>query len=219
MSLFSAAAREVRFVGNIVRLLRRVGKIKPESPQTVADIIEHWAAVRPDNVAIWFEDKKYTYKEYDAHANRYARWAQSAGLKQGDAVALLMENRPEYLFAWTGLIKIGVTVALINTNLRERALAHSLSISDARHLVLGAEMAANYASCSGELQEQLVVWATGETVAGAENLDEALLRQSDAPLPKDARQGLTAAAKCFYIYTSGTTGFPKGAISAILCPA
>ena len=211
MSLFSAAAREVRFVGNIVRLLRRVGKIKPESPQTVADIIEHWAAVRPDNVAIWFEDKKYTYKEYDAHANRYARWAQSAGLKQGDAVALLMENRPEYLFAWTGLIKIGVTVALINTNLRERALAHSLSISGARHLVLGAEMAANYASCSGELQEKLVVWATGEAVAGAENLDEALLRQSDAPLPKDVRQGLTASGKCFYIYTSGTTGLPKAA--------
>jgi fatty-acyl-CoA synthase len=125
--LIGAVAREARFIASISRLLHRVGKVKPHSPNTVADIIEHWAAKRPDNVAIWFEDKRYTYRDYDAHANRYARWAQSQGLKKGDVVALLMENRPEYLFAWTGLVKVGATAALINTNLRERALAHSLA--------------------------------------------------------------------------------------------
>jgi fatty-acyl-CoA synthase len=201
VSFLSAPARELRIVGNIFRLMRRIGKIKPDSPNTVADIIGHWASKRPDNVAIWFEDRKYTYKELDAHANRYARWAQSIGLKQGDAVALLMENRPEYLFAWTGLIKIGVTVALINTNLRERALAHSLSISGAKNLVIGAEMADNFASCVEELQERIKLWATGGSVPGAENLDDALSRQEDGPLPKE----------CFYIYTSGTTGLPKAA--------
>ncbi|MBL9096990.1 MAG: long-chain-acyl-CoA synthetase [Alphaproteobacteria bacterium] len=195
----------------MTRLLRRVGKIKQNSPTTVADIIEGWAAKRPNNVAIWFEDKRYTYKEYDAHANRYARWAQSLGLKKGDAVALLMENRPEYLFAWTGLVKIGVTVALINTNLRERALAHSLTISGAKHLVMGAELADNYASAIDDMQERLQVWTTGGLVQGTENLDAALAKQSDAPLPKDVRKGLTAGDKCFYIYTSGTTGLPKAA--------
>jgi fatty-acyl-CoA synthase len=188
-----------------------MGKVTPDSPHTVADIIEKWAAKRPNNVAIWYEDKSYTYRQYDAAANRYARWAQSLGLKKGDAVALLMENRPEYLFAWGGLIKIGVTVALINTNLRERALAHSLAISGAKHVVLGAELAANFASCVDDMQEKLTVWATGGAVDGAQDLDKALAAQSDAPLPKDARKGLTANDKCFYIYTSGTTGLPKAA--------
>jgi fatty-acyl-CoA synthase len=122
-----------------------------------------------------------------------------------------MENRPEYLFAWGGLVKIGVTVALINTNLRERALAHSLVISGAKHLVLGAELADNYASCVDDMQEKLTVWATGGGVQGAQDLDKALATQSDASLPKDVRKGLTANDKCFYIYTSGTTGLPKAA--------
>jgi fatty-acyl-CoA synthase len=195
----------------MTRLMQRIGKVKPHSPNTVADIIEHWAEKRPNNVAIWFEDKKYTYREYDAHANRYARWGQSVGLKKGDAVALLMENRPEYLFAWAGLIKIGATVALINTNLRERALAHSLAISGAKHLVLGAELADNYASATRDLQERPTVWTTGGAIQGTQDLDKALGAQSDAALPKDVRKDLTAGDKCFYIYTSGTTGLPKAA--------
>ena len=211
MGLFSAVAREVRVISNLTSLLGRIGKIKPGSPHTVADQIEHWARVRPNNVAIIFEDRTYTYKEYDAHANRIAHWALSIGLKKGDSVALLMENRAEYLFAWTGLAKIGVTVALINTNLRERALAHSISISGAKHVILGAELADNYASCTNELQDRLTVWVAGGTLQGAKCLDDALRSQPNLPLPSDIRKGLTSGDKCFYIYTSGTTGLPKAA--------
>lgn len=209
--LIGRIAREARLVKNVVGLIRRVGKIKPNSPHTVADIIEHWARATPDRTAILFEDKRYTYREYDANANRYARWAQSLGLKRGDAVALLMENRPEYLFAWGGLVKIGVTVALINTNLRERALAHSLTISGAKHVVLGVELADNYASATDDMQDKLTVWATGGAVSGAMDLDKALAAQSPDPLPAGTRKGMTAGDKCFYIYTSGTTGLPKAA--------
>ena len=211
MGIFEPIARELRVLGSMRRLLAKVSKLKPDSPSTVADIIEHWAAVRPKNIAIYFEDKRYTYADYDAQANKYARWAQSIGLKRGDAVALLMENRPEYLFAWTGLVKIGVTVALINTNLRERALAHSLTIAGAKHVVMGAELADNYHSCVDDLQERPTVWVTGGLVQGSKNLDEALSPQSSDPLPKDVRAGMVANDKCFYIYTSGTTGLPKAA--------
>ena len=38
------------------------------------------------------------------------------GLSAGDVVALNLENSPEFVFVWYGLIKIGVTTALINTN-------------------------------------------------------------------------------------------------------
>ena len=193
------------------RLLRRVGKLKPDSPDTVADIIERWARDRPDNVAIYFEDKHYSYRDYDRAANRYARWAQGLGLKKGDVVALLMENRPEYLFAWAGLVKIGVVAALINTNLKERALAHSIAVAEARYLVLGAELADNFATCIDDLTAPLKVWTTGGVVQGTENLDAALAVQSSDPLPAGARAGLVAGDKCFYIYTSGTTGLPKAA--------
>lgn len=211
VGLVEKIAREARLIRNMAELIGRVGKIKPDSPTTVADILEHWAKVRPQNTAIVFEDKSYTYKELEENASRYARWAQSIGLKRGDAVALLMENRPEFIFAWGGLIKLGVTVALINTNLRERALAHSLTISGAKHLILGAELADNYASAVDDMQEKLTVWATGGSVQGANDLDQNLARQSPESLPVSVRKGMTASDKCFYIYTSGTTGLPKAA--------
>jgi fatty-acyl-CoA synthase len=211
VSIVGAIAREIRTLATLRRLSVRVANLKPAAPHTLADIIERWARERPDNIAIWFEDTRYTYRDYDGHANSYARWAQSIGLKRGDAVALLMENRPEYLFAWTGLIKIGVTVALINTNLKEKALAHSLSISGAKHLVLGAELAENFASGATDLADRPQVWTTGGLVQGTENLDEHLSRHSADPLPKDVRAGMTANDKCFFIYTSGTTGLPKAA--------
>ena len=40
---------------------------------------------------------------------------------KGEVVALLMENRPEYLMAWLGLVKTGAVAALINTHLVEHA--------------------------------------------------------------------------------------------------
>ena len=195
----------------MVRLLGLIGKIKPDAPHTLADTLEHWAKARPDNTAILFEDRSYTYREFEEHARRYAHWAQSLGLKRGDVVALLMENRPEYLFAWGGLIKLGITVALINTNLRERSLAHSITISGADHVVLGVEMADNYASALDDMAGRPTLWATGGRVEGAKDLDEALARQPVTALPADIRKGMTARDKCFYIYTSGTTGLPKAA--------
>jgi fatty-acyl-CoA synthase len=177
----------------------------------VADILERWARDRPDNVSIVFEDKTYTYRDLEENARRYAHWARSLGLKHGDVVALLMENRPEYIFAWSGLIKLGVTVALINTNLRERALAHSLTISGAKHVVLGSELADNYATALDDLAEKPTVWATGGRVQGSNDLDQTLAQQPVTALPADIRAAMKARDKCFYIYTSGTTGLPKAA--------
>jgi acyl-CoA synthetase (AMP-forming)/AMP-acid ligase II len=61
-----------------------------------------------------------------------ATWASHKGLKVGDAVALMMDNRPEYVCVWLGLAKIGVTVALINTSLRGKSLLHCIREAHSR---------------------------------------------------------------------------------------
>ena len=83
----------------------------------------------PDNIAIEFEDKKYTYREMDAEANQIANWAINKGYKTGDVISLLMENKPEYIFTWFGLAKIGVTVACLNNNIKSKSLAHCIKKS------------------------------------------------------------------------------------------
>src|SRR5690554_3893938 len=123
----------------------------------------------------------------------------------------MMENRPEYLIAWIGIIKVGATAALINTNLTGGPLSHCLNISNADHLILGAELAESYSTAADQLARPMTVWATGGQVQGSQNLDAALASQSDDPLPADVRKDVTQDDDALFIYTSGTTGNPKAA--------
>ena len=51
-----------------------------------------------------------------------------------------MPNRAEYLAIWLGITRMGAVVALINTNLRGRALAHCLAIADPRHIIVAESL-------------------------------------------------------------------------------
>ncbi|NWH09452.1 MAG: long-chain-acyl-CoA synthetase [Alphaproteobacteria bacterium] len=211
MGIIQDIGREYAFISGVFRAVRRLGNLTAQSKKTSADVIEHWVRVRPGNTAIVFEDVSYTYLELDRAANRYARWALAQGIGQGDTVALLMENRPEFLFAWFGLHKIGAAAALINTHLQGQPLAHSLQISGAKHLILGAECAEHVLYALERLEEKPLIWSTGARLQGTEDLDTALSAMSDEPLPPDSRAALTAGDKALLIYTSGTTGLPKAA--------
>jgi fatty-acyl-CoA synthase len=211
MSLAEAVAREYRFLNAVGRTFYRMRRVQPDAQYTISDIVEDFARTRSRNVAILFEDRKYTYRELAEGANRYARWALERGIRKGDVVGLVMENRPEYLMAWLGVVKLGGVVALLNTNLRGTALAHSIGVSGARHLIVGHELTSAYAGATAELDTRPTPWFTGGISASGENLDAALAQMSPAPLDRAVRDGLTTADNAFYIYTSGTTGLPKAA--------
>jgi len=211
MGFLDTLRREVGYLRTGMRINARVKGLSPDTPRTTADILEEWVRKTPEAPAILFEDRVVTWKDLDQGAARYARWAMDRGIGKGDAVAILMENRPEYIMAWFGLHKIGAVGALINTNLTAMPLVHSLGISGARHLVLGAELAGHYASAANRLEAPLTAWATGGSAPGSEDLDAALAEKSPAPIPRTFRDGLTAGDKALYVYTSGTTGMPKAA--------
>ncbi|MFT3810947.1 MAG: AMP-binding protein [Micropepsaceae bacterium] len=174
MGFFDAIRREFSYLRTGIRLTRRVKDVKPESTFTTADVFERWVKATPDAPAIWHEDQVISWKQMDQGACRYARWAREQGIGKGDAVAILMENRPDFIMAWFGLHKIGAIGALINTNLTTAPLAHSLNISGAQHLILGAEVAGNYATAADKLDAPMTVWASGGAVAGANDLDAVL---------------------------------------------
>lgn len=211
MGLFTQFRRDIVFLKAMIRFARRVMPVAEDSSITGADLVEGWAARTPDKEALVFEGRSYTYADYNAEGNRWAHWARAQGLEKGDVVALLMENRPEYLFASLGLQKIGVTIALINTNLVGQALAHSVNIAGAKAMILGAELAQNYESAKDLLEGGLSVWGQGGVYPGTWDLDAALPAHPVAHVGREAREGLTGDDICFYIYTSGTTGLPKAA--------
>src|SRR5262245_64841977 len=182
MGLADAVHREAVYIAAVARTLAMTRPVKPEAKLTVADWLERWARQRPLSPAVLYQDRVVTYAELDAGANRFARWAHGQGLRKGDVVSLLMENQPEYIMAWIGLVKNGCIAALINTQLTGPALAHSINIAGAKHLILGSELVDSYATAVLGVEVPPRLWASGGPVQGCEDMDAALAAQSVAPL-------------------------------------
>jgi len=206
MTVWANAAREFRFLSGLYRTLRRVRPIKRDSPRLACDDLEAAVDKYATRTAIEFEGRSLTYAEFDALANRYAHWALGAGLTRGDTVALFAHNCADYTAIWYGLSKVGVITALINHQLAGAALAHSLHICNASHIIADAETAATFAGVKGQLQQQIKSWVLGHDLAAALQ-DVSSLRPDRAAI----RSGMTAKDVALYLFTSGTTGLPKAA--------
>lgn len=75
------------------------------------------------------------------YANKIANRFRKQGLKKGDVVALIMENRPEYIGIWYGLSKLGVITACINTNLTRKPLTHSINVAKPKVVIVDSVFA------------------------------------------------------------------------------
>ena len=91
----------------------------------------------PDKVAYISVDaeSRLTYKEANELSNKIAHCFYDRGFRKGDVIALIMENRVEYVPIWLGLSKIGVITALINTNLRGDSLKHCIESGEAKAIL------------------------------------------------------------------------------------
>lgn len=117
--------------------LRKIGKQKPL--YTILDCFLEKVAKQPQKTFVLFEGTSFTYSQAEKTSNRVARALQKHGqLKEGDTVALLMENEPNFLWLWLALAKLGCTASLLNTNIRSKSLLHCFSCCDAKVLVAGA---------------------------------------------------------------------------------
>lgn len=73
--------------------------------------------------------------------NAIGNYFYESGIRQGDVVAIVMENRPDVVFYWLGLGKIGAVGALINFNLRDKSLLHCIQAAEAHGIVFSEELA------------------------------------------------------------------------------
>jgi fatty-acyl-CoA synthase len=203
---------EIAYAGGILRALKRTRPIAENRSLTLGDYLERWAKTFGDKAALLSEAETLTYRQLDARANRYARWARAQGLGKGDAICLMMANRPEYVAIWLGMARAGVATALINTNLAGPSLAHSIAIVGAKAAIVEAHFLAQFATGRAKLEaEPPAVFAHGAAVSGEKRIDLAMENFSGDALGPDERPALTIEDPALFIYTSGTTGLPKAA--------
>jgi fatty-acyl-CoA synthase len=200
---------ELSYVAGLVRALRATKLVTNHPDRTLGDHLAEWAEKHGDKPALADDRESLSYRALDARANAYARWARSQGLAQGDAVALLMPNRPEYVAIWFGLARAGLGVALVNTNLTGVSLAHSFDVVAAKGIIVDATLMPAFETARALRQQNAPVFVYGGDAGSDARLDGAGF--SDAPLAAAERPLLTITDTALYIYTSGTTGLPKAA--------
>ena len=202
---------EYTYISTFGRIFMALRSIEAKPDQIVPLQISEFAKKTPNAIAIYYEDEKISYKELIERSNKYANWFLNNNLSRGDVVALMMENRPEFLACWIGITKVGGTVALINTNLSGQPLDYSLGISQASNLILGSELLENFSSTSDETKNNFSTWVQGnyEESNYFENLDKSL--DSFSSEEPEINYKVTNDDNGLYIYTSGTTGNPKAA--------
>ncbi len=186
-----------------LRALKLSAAIERDPRRTLGPAFDDVAAMRGDAPAILFEKGGYSFRELSERSRRYARWGLAQGLRKGDAIALVMESRPDYVAIWLGLTRIGVVVALINHNLTGPGLAHCIRVAAPRLIVASPAHCEKCVEAASEINARLV--------RSDEALESNLAAQSGAPLDLEEAQP-TLSDPALYIYTSGTTGLPKAAI-------
>ncbi len=164
---------------------------------------------------------RYEPISHDTYAERVRRTAlglSEVGVRPGDRVAILSENRPEWAIADYACLMLGVTDVPIYPNLPADQVAYILRDSGAvAAFVSNPEQAAKIASTRGECPALRQVITFANTNAGVD-LTLASVEQSGAAVDTDARQAEYRAHAlsvrpddlATIIYTSGTTGEPKG---------
>lgn len=212
MSIFTELKLHSRRGKNAVKLLGLKGD------KTISPALEVAEKARTigQKVFLMFEDQRITYADFDRQVTRYAKAAARMGLKKGDVVALVMENRPEYLYTVYGMNRLGVTTALINTNLMGKPLTHVLNASGMKALILGAECVDSYQRIASDLEvpaDRVFIERSEAPDAALPQGTQDLVSYIDA-VGDEVLAGYTMNPGIgddifVYIYTSGTTGLPK----------
>ncbi len=204
----------------------------------VADQLKRAAERWPDRPAMVFAlapgiDRTWTFRELWESTGRFAAALHERGYRKGDRLALYLPNCPEYVIAYFGALRLGLTVVQISPLYINRDLVFPLRDSGARGVVTLDILSHNLEKVWGEVEPEVFVGRMKEDVSfliGLLFVNRGLRKQGyDPSLPTRFRwtpfRSLLRATSpppsppldpakdvAVFQYTGGTTGRPKAAM-------
>jgi fatty-acyl-CoA synthase len=172
---------------------------------TPISFLERSVLVFPDRVAVSYEDRRYTYREFGERVNRLSSALLRAGLEKGERVAYVCPNIPALLEAHFAVPLAGGVLVALNYRLGPAEIADILAHCGARFLFVDHEFE-HLAAGAGEHVSVIRVDDTGAPDDPYESFLAAGSPERLASVLEDENDAIAIN------YTSGTTGSPRGAV-------
>ncbi|MFI6464152.1 acyl-CoA synthetase [Streptomyces sp. NPDC050538] len=183
----------------------------------IADLFESVVDVVPDREALVYIDhpgtgaeRRLTYAELDAAANRIAHHLIDTGIRPGEHLGLHLYNGVEYLQTVLGCLKARVVPVNVNYRYVEEELVYLYRDADLVALVFDTEFTERVAAALPQAEQLRHLVRVG--AARADGPELPAVDFTDAEAAGSPGRGFPArsADDQFIIYTGGTTGMPKG---------
>lgn len=183
----------------------------------LADLFESVVDVVPEREALLYIDhpgtgaeRRLTYAELDAAANRIAHHLLDAGLRPGEHVGLHLYNGIEYLQTVLGALKARLVPVNVNYRYVEEELVHLYRDADLAALLFDAEFTGRVAAALRRTDKLRHLVRVGTPAESAPDLDTVSFTAAESAASPDRGFTPRSADDQFIIYTGGTTGMPKG---------
>ena len=161
-----------------------------DTTQTIVSLFEQQVKATPQNNAVVFKDKQYTFAEVDDISNRIAAYLANMGLGTEDVVSVLIPRCEWMVIASLGVLKAGCAYQPLDPSYPKERLNFMMQDANAKMLIADTTLR----DIVDEYQGQVLLT---DDIPG--------LPASDAPAVDVKPDQLF-----ILLYTSGSTGIPKG---------
>jgi 3-oxocholest-4-en-26-oate---CoA ligase len=183
---------------------------------TTFNLADIWEAVCDrvaDRTAVVCGDRRVTYAELDARANRLAHWFVEQGVQPGQHLALYLVSEIEYFEAMLAAYKVRAVPINVNHRYVEDELVHLFADADAVGVLFHRQFAARAEAIRDKLPG-VRFWLAVEDGSDASASVGGEVRYEDAlaSTSPDRDFDPRSSDDNYVIYTGGTTGMPKGVV-------
>ena len=179
---------------------------------TVGAAFRHAATLHPDRVAVRTLDDEVsmTWRTLQQRVDALAGGLTKLGLRRGDTLAIMLNNRPEFHLVDLATVTVGATPFSIYQTLAPEQIAYVVSDAGARVAVIETAFLSSFGKAMADLPAlEHVVVIDGDGTPGMLRLDQ--VEGSNPGFDADACcKAIRSEDLLTLIYTSGTTGPPKG---------
>ncbi len=175
--------------------------------QNLGKMLAHTCHTYPKRVSLLYKDTTVSYSELDRAVNAFGNRLKALGVTQGDNVAIMLPNIPEFVVSYFAILKLGAVAVTINTMSTPHELLYLLDNCDAKACITVPSSAKRFKEIRERLPrfEHLI---TTDERPGTLSIQGSLEEEAvELEMPE-----ITGGDPAVMIYTSGLTGKPLGAV-------